>query len=66
MPDKSRHALMNVYKRLINQTLIITGIPFGLSLSKPFVARPSIDSGRTVFRGLRVNSKKVIAGHGAH
>ena len=40
---------------IINPARFITGIPFGLSLSKPEVAHPSTSSGRTVFKG-RVNS----------
>lgn len=44
------------YPRLIiNPALIIIGVPFGLSLSKPDAARPSTRSGRAVFKG-RVNS----------
>ncbi|MBD9362862.1 hypothetical protein [Methylomonas fluvii] len=39
---------------IFNPALFAIGIPFGLSLSKPDVGRPSISSGRTVFKG-RVN-----------
>lgn len=40
---------------IINPALFNTGKPFGLSLSKPDMARPSTSSGRTLFKG-RINN----------
>ncbi|WP_231890181.1 hypothetical protein, partial [Methylomonas methanica] len=43
----------------ISQAPIITSTPFGLSLSKPYLERPSTSSGRTAFKD-RLNSQKIM------